>query len=266
MPEPGGAPQTTAERADTEARRVRIDDEETVLTGAGDLAIALDVLHGQHDRAVLEQLGEDVAVLLDDPVSLRTILKSLTPDDQAYLIDLLGDRLTGILREAPALRDILAFLSVVEVEEKLLHALGPTGLRRLVQDAEQLAEVAEWCYGEVDRLLLDLLGGHHLRWLCRTGAGVGAILRSLSEEMQEHFVELVGWDAIERCVRDGRDLALLVRALPAQLSRDLIDQYDVGALVYLIGNPDDWRYLRERLEPGEAEHLFERLREVLDAP
>jgi hypothetical protein len=248
------------------AQRVRIGDEEALIASSGDLAIALDVLHGQHDRAVLEQLGDNVRTLLHDPVSLRMILKSLSPDDQAHLIQSLGGELPAILREASSLRDILAFLSVVEVEEQLLHAIGAAGLRRLIQSADELAEVVEWCYGEVDELLLDLLGPQHLRWLCRTGAGISAILRSLSGPLQEHFVEAVGWETIEGCVRDGRDLALLMRALPPQLSSDLVDRYDVGALVHLIGNPTDWRYLRERLEAGEAEHLFDRLKEVLDAP
>ena len=93
--------------------------------------------------------------------------------------------MASILKEARYLRDLLATMAYVEVEQRLLDPLAPpcenrglsktgdyrtlgaAGLRALILTAEDLSEVLEWVYGQCAPLAktgvyrsqaLDLLG------------------------------------------------------------------------------------------------------------
>jgi hypothetical protein len=234
--------------------------QETVQIGtAAELTVALDVLQGHYDHDILVQLQPYLAPIIPTAKDLLAVMKSISADDQVFLIQSLGSNLVGILQDASHLRDLLATLAEVEVETAILNTLSTRGLNSLVLTAGELAEVLEWVYGQTDELALDLLGWERIRDLCREAADLGAIIRCLSPGLQTRLVEYLGWDFCLGLIRDGRDLAILLRALPASTSTRLLDYYDRPQLVKLIGNPVDWTYLYQRLEPAEAEFITQRL-------
>ncbi len=235
---------------------VTIDGETATVGTAAELAVALDVLQGQHDRAVLEQLAPHLAEIIGGPPGLYNTLKSLDGADQIFLVDSLGPSLEGCVRTAGHLRDILAMLSAVEVEERLLDTLGPEGLRRLIVTPGELAEILEWVYGDCDRRALELLGSEYLRGLLRSGHDLSLVLQSLDEGGQADLLERLGWERTVGLVHNGRDLASLLRALPAASSKQLLGHYTPVQLVALVGNTRDWEYLCRRLEPAEAAYLY----------
>jgi len=118
---------------------ITIEGETTDIGTAAELVVALDVLQGQHDRLVLEQLRPHLAQIISGPQGLHAVLKVLAPEDQIYLLDALGSELPRIISRAAALRDILATLAEARVEERLLQTLGAEGLRGLIGSAEELA-------------------------------------------------------------------------------------------------------------------------------
>ena len=228
-------------------------DQETVQIGtAAELTVALDVLQGQYDRIVLTQLQPHLAVIIPKAKDLLAVMKSLSADDQVFLIQSMGAELAGIMQDALHLRDLLATLAEGEVETALLNTLGTDGLRSLILTAEELAEVLEWVYGQTDELALNLLGLDYIRALSREASDLSAILRSLDPGLQAKLVDQLGWEFCLGLVRDGRDLAYLLRALPASVSKRLLKHYDRAQLTRLIGNSHDWTYLFQRLEPAEA--------------
>ncbi len=238
---------------------VTIDGDTAQIGTANELVIALDVLHGQRDRAVLEQIRPHLADIIGGPAGFANVMRSLEPADQIYLIDALGARLADILQEPRFLRDLFATMAVVEVEQRLLNVLGTSGLRALIVTAAELGQVLEWIYGQCDRQLIDLLGAIYLRDIIRSGSELGLVLTSLDEAGQLDLIEKLGWQRAVEMIDDGRDLALLLRALPASLSQQLLEHFSREQLVDLIGNKHDWAYLYDRLEPAEAENLLTKL-------
>ncbi|MDO8688495.1 MAG: hypothetical protein Q7R39_00535 [Dehalococcoidia bacterium] len=230
---------------------------ETLMVGtANELAVVLDVLQGQYDREVLEQLEPNLADIVDSPLGFSTVLKSLEPADQIFFVRTLGSRLADVLQRARYLRDIMATLSAVEVEQELLETLGRKGLRRLILSGGDLAEILEWVYGECDRRLLELLGLDYLRRMLTDGSDLSQVLTGLDESHQTFLIEQLGWDQVIKLVDNGRDLAYLLRALPASISRELLHHFTRQRLVELIGNAADWEFLCRRLETEEAAYLF----------
>ncbi len=238
---------------------VTVSGESAHIGTAEELAVALDVLHGQHDRAVLERLCPHLADIITTPVGFLLVVRSLEPADRMFLFNALGARLAGILKEARFLRDVLATLADEEVEACLLDALGTPGLRALILTAGQLSEVLEWVYGQCDRELFDLLGADYIRGLVHNCYELALVLNSLDRALQGVLIEQVGWEQVVRLVTDGRDLAYLMRALPPDASARLLDHFSRPQLVALIDNAADWNYLWQRLEPAEAEALLHRL-------
>jgi hypothetical protein len=238
---------------------VTIDDETAQIGTASELAIALDVLQGQHDRAVLQQLEPHLADIIASPSGLMLVMRSLSPEDQLLLVGALGPRLAGIVRDASHLGDLLATLAHEEVERGLLDTLGPTGLRALILTAGDLSQVLEWVYGQCDREVIELLGADYVRSIAKNGHDLALALNSLDHDMQSTLLALIGWDRIAQLVVDGRDLAYLMAALPPELSVPLIQRYSQQQLAELIGNAADWEYLWKRLEPVEAEALEQKL-------
>lgn len=238
---------------------VTIEGETASIGTANELAVALDVLQGQFDRAVLEQLGPALADITGGPLGFERLLQALAPEDQLYLVDALGPRLAAIIQEARHLRDVFAALAAVEVELKILDTLGTNGLQALVNTAQELAEVLGWLYGECDRRAIELLGTPYLTRLIRSGSDLCAAMDALDAEGQLDLLERLGWAHTSRLLHDGADLAHFTRALPAHLSARLLAEMTREQLIALIGNRQDWQYLWERLEPDECRLLAERL-------
>ncbi|MBI5301605.1 MAG: hypothetical protein HY868_05665 [Chloroflexi bacterium] len=238
---------------------VTIDGETTHIGTAGELAIALDVLQGQRDRDVLAQLRIHLADIMGGPQGFARTLTSLSPDDQIFLIDAIGARLAGVIREARFLRDIFATMAVVAVERKMLTTLGGDGLRALVPTAEELAEILEWLYGECDQQAIELIGTPHLRRVMRHALDLAVVLNALDANGKRDLLDRIGWANASALLRDGIDLALLLRALPTDLSARLLGEMTRERIVALIGNPRDWEYLWQRLEPAEGKLLAEKL-------
>ena len=244
---------------------MKIDGETTGIGTAAELATALDVLHGHNDRAVLEQLRPHLAEILAGPAGFIAAMKVISPEDQLDLLDAVGDRLPALIGEARHLRDLLATLAYVEVEEKLLETLGPAGLRGLLVTAEDLSETLEWLYGECDIRLIELIGDDALQRMVRNGHELSLLLHSVGHEGQEDLLRRLGWETVKPCIRDGYDLAHVLRALPPERSAELLDGYRREELAELIGNRADWSYLCRRMEPGEAKRLYEKMGVACDA-
>ncbi len=238
---------------------VTIAGETTHIGTANELAIALDVLQGQHDRAILEQLRAHLAAIVGGSAGFTNVMRSLEPANQIFLITAVGDQLAGVLESARVLRDLLAALATESVEQQLLATLGPSGLRALIITPWELAQVLEWVYGQTDRQVIALLGADYIRRMIRNGDQLGLVLTALDEAGQLDLIENIGWAQVVQIVSDGRDLAFLMRALPAVLSAQLLTHYSREQLLSLIGNSRDWAYLYERLEPAEVEIVLNTL-------
>jgi len=231
---------------------ITIEGETALISTAAELVVALDVLQGQHDRLVLQQLQPHLAEIVGDPQGLYTTLKVLAPDDQLYLIDALGPRLVGVVQRAGALRDILATLADARVEEQMVKTLGSDGLEALIGSVEDLAGVLEWVYGSCDQLVLQLLGTQFLKDIVQSGYELSLVLHSLDHARQMELIEMLGWPRVQSLVHNLRDLAHLLRALPGELSTHLLTRFTRDPLWGLIRDDHGLRYLRRYLEADEA--------------
>lgn len=238
---------------------ITIEGETALIGTAAELVLALDVLQGQHDRTVLQQLRSHLAEIIGGPQGLYATLRVLAPEDKLYLIDALGPHLTGLVQKASTLRDILATLAETEVEERLLGTLGTDGLHALIGSVEELAEVLEWVYGDCDWLAMQLLGTEFLKRLFQSGYELSLVLYSLDNERQRELIEMFGWEYVLSLVHDRRDLAHLLRALPSELSNRLLTHFTRDQLWDLVRDERGWRYLHRYLEAEEATHLGELL-------
>jgi hypothetical protein len=230
---------------------ITIDGETSEIGTANELAIVLDVLQGQHDRQVLEQLRPHLAAIVATPQGLITTVKSLEPANQIFLVEALGDRLSQALRRSTYLAELLAALATAEVEDAILGTLGRAGLRALVLTAEDLANILQWVYGHSDQKVLDLLGAEYVRAIIRSGNDLGRILPALEAEAQQALLAQLGAAHVAALVRSGRELAFVLRAIPPVETDRLLARYSRPELMALIGNADDWAYLWARLEPDE---------------
>ncbi len=238
---------------------ITIEGETVEIGSAAELSTALDVLQGQYDREVLAQLQPHLGHIIRQAKDLQAVMKSLSSEDQIFFIQSLGPQLAGILKESRHLRDLLAGLADLRVEETLLSTLGTEGLHRLIVTAAELAEVLEWVYGQCDDLALDLFGLEHIRRLCQNASDLGSLLTSLDHPLQEKLLEGLGWEFCLGLVYSGRDLSCLLRALPAASSERLLLHYSPAQLRRIIGNAHEWADLYRRLEPAEADYICQKL-------
>jgi hypothetical protein len=238
---------------------ITVEGETTTIATAAELAIALDVLQGQHDRRVLEQLRPHLAAILGGPAGLKATLRSLCGEDQYYLIAALGADLARLVGSAHALGDILAMLDRAEVEARLLEEVGAAGLRAMISTAAELAQVLEWIYGATDSRALELLGAEHLRGIIQNGYELSLVLHTLDNETSPLLLEMLGWEHVTGLVRSRRDLGYLLRALPFTLSQRLLNHYDAAQLRAWIHNAAGWRELCHHLEAAEITDLAARL-------
>jgi len=234
---------------------ITIEGETAPIGTAGELVVALDVLQGQHDRAVLEQLAPHLPEIIADASGLYWTLKELTVEDQLYLFDALGARLVDVIGRAGALRDLLATMAYEEVEERMLETLGGEGLRALIGTAEELAGALEWVYGDCDRLVLELVGVPFLRRLFPSGYELSLVLHALDHDRQRELIEMLGWEQVEALVHDRRDLAHLLRALPSELSNRLLTGFTREQLWDLARDERGRKYLYQYLDAKEAAYL-----------
>ena len=234
---------------------IEIEGETALIGTAGELVAALDVLQGQHDRVVLEQLSPHLADILGGPKGLYATLKVLASEDQLFLVEAIGSQLVGVVQTASALRDILATLAESGVEEKLVEVLGGEGLRTLVGTAEELAGILEWVYGASDWLVLELLGEPFLRRIFQNGYELSVVLRALDPARQQQLIEWLGWEDAVALVHDRRDLAHMLRALPAGLSNRLLNHLTKDQLWDIVRDERGFQYLHTYLEAEEAQYL-----------
>ena len=108
----------------TERFPITIGNETAAIGTASELTVALDVLQGDYDHAVLEQLAPHLARIIGDGRGLLAVLRILAPADQLHIIGLMGSELPAVIHNAQILRDILAMLADCAVEEALLSAIG----------------------------------------------------------------------------------------------------------------------------------------------
>lgn len=235
--------------------RITIEGEAAQIATAAELVVALDVLQGGHDREVLAQLRDALPRIIPDPAGLHAVLRVLCEEDKLYLIAALGSELPSIVAHAGALRDILAHLAEVSVEQALLKGIGPDGLRCLIRTPEQLAEVLEWVYGECDELALELLGPAALTRLIRSGADLGLVLKALDHARQEELIDMLGWDNVERLCQDEMDLAQMLRSLPSHLGVRLLDGFEREQLAAVVPDERALQRIAGYLETAEMERL-----------
>jgi hypothetical protein len=238
---------------------ITLDGETAFVGNASELMVALDVLHGEHDRLILDQLGFGLAEIIDSSQGLYSILRVLAPPDQLLLLDFAAPALPDIIRKPGPLRDILAMLAEVEVTESLLRKLGSEGLRAVTGSAADLSGILEWVYGSCDRLILELLGAEFLRELIINGHDLSLVLYSLKEDTQLELLELLGWERVLSLVHDRTDLAHLMRALPDRISEMLLSHLPADRLKAMIRTDRDWDYVYGFLDDDEAAHLSARL-------
>jgi hypothetical protein len=233
---------------------------ETVYIGTTrELAVALDTLGKQYDRIVLEQLRPHLAQIISDPLDVTLLIKSLSLDDQLYLIEALGPGLANSFREARYLSHFMATSRDAQVETKVLVTLGREGLRALITTPEELADVAQWFYGRSAPQLLELLGNAYLKSLFKNGYQLSIVLDSLDHTAQDDLLKRLKWEQIVTLVRDSRDLAHLLRTLVDRDSARLLDHYTREQLITIIGSASDWKYLNDHLDTVILERMYRKL-------
>jgi hypothetical protein len=238
---------------------VLIDGETALVGNAAELAVVLDVLQGEHDRAVLEQLAPHLPAILVNTRGLQTIMRSLVPADQFFLVETLAGSLAEIITDAAGLRDLLAMLAEREVEEALLHGIGGARLRELATSPRELADLLEWVYGESDGLLLDMLGKAHLNHLFTSGTELAIVLSMLGQAQQRTLIEILGWQTALALIHNRHDLMQMCAVLPASLSAELLNRLPAEKLRALVRDFKGWRELTGALEHAEIDLLRARL-------
>jgi len=243
---------------------ITIEGATATLGSAEELVVALDVLHGHNDREVLAQLQPHLPALVTGPRQLLALVRVLEPEEQQFLVEVMGPHLAGAIQHARGLRDLFATLADPRVEATVLDTLCGESLRRLIETPAQLAEVLQWIYGDCDRRALDLLGAAFLRGLLEDGDELGQVLHALEAESQLRLLDLLGWEHVLGVLHDERDLAMLMRALPAELSARLLDQLPPRRLRQLVPDDRHWRVVAPFLEADEITVLRGKL-EAADA-
>ena len=238
---------------------VTIDGETTQIGTANELVIVLDVLQGNHDRVVLEQLRPHLAEIIAMPNGFIATMKSLEPANQILLVESIGSKLANVLQKSSYLAELLATLATQQVEDAILHALDTAGLRALVITAYDLANLLQWVYGHSDQKVLDLLGAEYVRAIIRTGDDLGHVLTTLETDSQNALLDQLGLAHVVEITRSGRELAYVLRAIPAAQSARLLGQYSREQLLALIGNAGDWEYLWARLDAAEQTMIQQKL-------
>lgn len=247
------------------ARKTIAFRSETAGIGTIDeLMVALDVLNRRHDAHVLEQLGPALGDLVAAgdrrvPANLKTLLKPLALRERLYVVDVLAPRLVELVESAVELRNLFVSLSDLEVEERILRALGPAGLRELIATSQQLSEIAEWLYGDCGLLLLQLLGPEHLRHLVVHGRDLAFLLRRVPPGRHIPLIEMLGWPSVVALARDGEDLVQILAALSPVACAAFLERTDPEHVRALARGAHDWKHVAPRLSATNAALLARKL-------
>ena len=232
-----------------------IGGESASIETANELAVLLEVLHGDHYQEVLDQLGPKLADILREPRGLCAVLKSLAPESQLYLLNQLGPGLIDVIQRAEVLRNILAGLTDPLVERRLLELLGSEGLRKLIQKPEDLAGILEWVYDNCDDFVVSLLDEHFLRQLLQTGHKISLVLPSMTEASQSMLIEKLGWSHVTSLAYDARVLGLLLRALAPGMGLRLIRSFTPETLRAAVGGERGLGELHKFLNEAEMDAI-----------
>ncbi len=214
---------------------VIIEGEAASVETAEELAVLLEVLHGDHYQDVLDQLGPNLTEILREPRGLCAVLKALSPASQMYLLNQLDSGLIDVIQRADVLRYILAGLTEPEVEKRVLELLDSDGLKRLIRQPEDLAGILEWVYDRCDEFVISVLDAHFLRQLLQTGHKISLVLPSMSETSQSILVEKLGWPFVVSLAYDARVLGLLLRTMTPELGLRLIGAFTPEMLRAAVG-------------------------------
>jgi hypothetical protein len=249
------------------ARRypIRWNGEGADVATIDELMVALDVLHRQHDRAIVEQLRPVIGDLIAagdraPAANLKILLKALSAEDRLFVVEVLGSRLLPLIGTAVELRNVLVSLADLEVEAATLRAIGAEGLRYLVATCRQLWEILEWLYGDNDVLLLELLGPSSVRGLVVRGEDLAEILRRLDPDRQLPVLQMLGWDFVLGLMRDAVDLGEVLSALCTDAYAALIARLPRSRIVALAGSEAGWHELGSRLSFSKTILLSNKLK------
>jgi hypothetical protein len=230
-----------------------------------ELIVALDVLHREHDRAILEQLRPVIGDLITagdraPAANLKILLKELSLQDRLFVVEVLGARLLPLVGTAVELRNVLVSLADLDVEAAVLRAIGAEGLRHLIATCRQLWEILEWLYGDNDVLLLELLGPSSVRGLVVRGDDLAEILQRLDPDRQLPVLQMLGWDFVLGLMRDAVDLREVLSALCTDAYAALIGRLPRSRIVALAGSDAGWYELGSRLSLSKTALLLEKLK------
>lgn len=235
--------------------KIEIEGLNTDVGSAAELVVVLDVLSGQNDRLVIEQLGADLPGILSDGNGLYQVLKSLAPEESLFFLETLGEKTGALFSTARELTEMLAFMSVPETETLMLKLIGGKRLREIITCPEDLAEILEWVYGDADISVINLLGGEYLADFFRSGTELSLVLNCLDETGQRLLMDLIGWKKTVAFTHSWQDLAFLLRALPSVLSKKYLSGFKPETIKQLIANKNDWEKIKNYLEPEEETFL-----------
>jgi hypothetical protein len=229
-----------------------------------ELVVALDVLHREHDRAILEQLRPVIGDLIaagdrSPAANLKILLKELSTEDRLFVVEVLGRRLLPLVGTAVELRNVLVSLADLDVEAAMLRAMGAEGLRHFIATCRQLWEILEWLYGDNDVLLLELLGPSLVRSLLVRGDDLAEILRRLDPDRQLPVLQMLGWDFVLGLMRDAVDLREVLSALCTDAYATLLARLPRSRIVALAGSDAGWYELGRSLSFSKTRLLLDKL-------
>ena len=238
---------------------IHIDNESATIETTDELVAILDVLQGQHDREVLQQLAPDLHRIITNSKSLYKIVSVIQADDQIFLFKLLSNHLIDIIGKGSSLRDLLAFISEEAVEFSLIESLKPHGVQKLIKSAVELAEVLEWVYGSLDKTIIQYLGINNIKKIVKSGRELSLILHAVNNELQEFLLDELGLVYMDVIIHETHDFAYLLRVLPFETSKKLIDNMSIDKIKDIIRTESDLDYINKYLDKKEHEYLKQKL-------
>jgi len=241
---------------------IKIGHDSARMETADELVAILDVLQGQHDREVLQQLEADLHLIIRNSKELFKVVSVLHYENPIYLFRGLGMHLAEVMRKGSGLRDLLAFVSEDEAEKVLIETLGSEGIQKLITNAVELAEVLEWVYGSMDLTILNYLTISTIQRIVKGGREMSLILNALDPASQRTLIGELGTLFVEKLIHQTEDFAYLMRALPFDTSKDLVDSMSGEKIRELIRSAEDLRYLNRYLDLNEQEYLKLKMEEL----
>lgn len=246
--------------------KIKIGNECTTIETADELVAVLDVLQGQYDKEVLQQLAPNLHLIIRNSKELLKIVGLLPNEDQIFLFRILGDHLIEIIGSGSSLRDLLAHLLADEVKIRLIQSLKPEGIQKLIRNAKELAEVLEWVYGSQDRTVVNYLSIETIQKLIKGGSDLGLVLRAVEPDFQEYLLKELGHHYLVGVIHQTEDFASLLKVLPFETSKLVIDSLNDAKIKDLIRSADDLAYINRYLDQFKEDYLKHKLEGISYAP